>query len=214
LGTNLENHGAGGFFTLLGRADQNMKLDPTTVSTIAKQTQFQPNNIEKVIRLRQLLTEFHKHPFLRGKLVLKGGTAINLFNLGMARLSVDIDLNYIAHVSGEEMLKDRPEIAKAVQQIATGLGYRVQSGVDEHALKEVVKKALGHSHRHNDPGSGLTTMSKTCRSRRKGDFLRSKSSAPRGLPKCRPLCALRKDLVDECVKTAHLPIGKIDACTR
>jgi predicted nucleotidyltransferase component of viral defense system len=38
-------------------------------------------SLEKVIHLRQLLCEFHRHPFLKGRLVLKGGTAINLFYL-------------------------------------------------------------------------------------------------------------------------------------
>jgi predicted nucleotidyltransferase component of viral defense system len=34
-----------------------------------------------VPRLRELLTELRKHPFLSGKLVLKGGTPLNLFYL-------------------------------------------------------------------------------------------------------------------------------------
>ncbi|MCG2795115.1 MAG: nucleotidyl transferase AbiEii/AbiGii toxin family protein [Actinomycetia bacterium] len=36
-----------------------------------------------------------------GKLVLKGGTALNLFYLDMPRLSVDIDLNYIGAAGRE-----------------------------------------------------------------------------------------------------------------
>jgi len=91
-----------------------MKLDPTTINLFAKQSQFQADNIEKVVRLRQVLIELHKHPFLRGKLALKGGSAINLFYMGLPRLSVDIDLNYIHHVSRDEMLKERPEVTKAV----------------------------------------------------------------------------------------------------
>ncbi|HXN21293.1 MAG TPA: nucleotidyl transferase AbiEii/AbiGii toxin family protein [Candidatus Dormibacteraeota bacterium] len=51
-----------------------------------------------------------KHSFLRNKLVLKGGTALNLFYLDLARLSVDIDLNYIGR---EEMLSERPDVTKA-----------------------------------------------------------------------------------------------------
>src|SRR5580704_14668723 len=74
-------------------------------------------NLEKVIRLRQLLIEFHKHPFLRNRLVLKGGTAINLFYLDLARLSVDIDLNYIAPVDREKMLAERPDVVRAAEQI-------------------------------------------------------------------------------------------------
>jgi predicted nucleotidyltransferase component of viral defense system len=74
-----------------------MRLDSTRFPA-AKSTGFDAGNLEKVLRLRELLNEFHKHPFLRGKLVLKGGTALNLFYLGLARLSVDIDLNYIANI--------------------------------------------------------------------------------------------------------------------
>jgi predicted nucleotidyltransferase component of viral defense system len=113
-----------------------MKFDPSRFPTDAQTTGFQPGNLEKVLRLRELLTEFHKHTFLRGKFVLKGGTALNLFYLGLTRLSVDIDLNYIAHVNREEMLADRPDIVKAVEQIATGLGYKLQNGTDDHALRE------------------------------------------------------------------------------
>ena len=75
-----------------------MKFDPAQFRATANATGFEADNLEKLLRLRELLTEFHKHPFLRGKLVLKGGTALNLFYLDLARLSVDIDLNYVAHV--------------------------------------------------------------------------------------------------------------------
>ena len=34
------------------------------------------------------------------------------------------------------MLAERPDIVRAVDQIATGLGYRIQHGVDDHALRE------------------------------------------------------------------------------
>ena len=34
-------------------------------------------------------------PILTERLALKGGTALNVFNLALDRLSVDIDLNYI-----------------------------------------------------------------------------------------------------------------------
>jgi predicted nucleotidyltransferase component of viral defense system len=113
-----------------------MKLDAANISAIAKGTGFQADNLEKLLRLRELLTEFHKHSFLRNKLVLKGGTALNLFYLDLARLSVDIDLNYIAHVGREEMLQQRPDVTKAVEQIAYGLGYKLQKGKDEYALRE------------------------------------------------------------------------------
>lgn len=55
-----------------------MKFDRISFSKEAKATGFQADSLEKVLRLRELLDEFHKHSFLQGKLVLKGGTVLNL----------------------------------------------------------------------------------------------------------------------------------------
>ena len=56
--------------------------------------------------------------------------------LDLKRISVDIDLNYIAHIDREATQRERPEIVQAIEQIATGLKYKLQNGVDEHALRE------------------------------------------------------------------------------
>jgi predicted nucleotidyltransferase component of viral defense system len=122
-----------------------MRFDPTRFPAAAKSTGFDAGNLEKVLRLRELLNEFHKHSFLRGKLVLKGGTALNLFYLGLARLSVDIDLNYIANIGRDEMMADRADIVKAVEQITAGLGYKLQNGVDDYALREWHLIYVNHS---------------------------------------------------------------------
>ena len=113
-----------------------MKLDAAYVKRIADATGFDAAQLEKVIRLRQLLIEFRKHPFLRERLVLKGGTAVNLFYLELARLSVDIDLNYIGQLDREEMQRERPGIITATEQITKALGYKVQSSADNYALNE------------------------------------------------------------------------------
>jgi predicted nucleotidyltransferase component of viral defense system len=113
-----------------------VKLEAAYVKQIADATGFDAVQLEKVIRLRQLLIEFRKHPFVHERLVLKGGTAVNLFYLGLARLSVDIDLNYIGQLDREEMQRERPEIVKAVEQICTSLGYKLQRGADDYALTE------------------------------------------------------------------------------
>jgi predicted nucleotidyltransferase component of viral defense system len=70
-----------------------MKFTPAQIRELAQNTGFPTENLEKVLRLRELLIEFHRHTILKGKLALKGGTALNLFYLNLARLSVDIDLN-------------------------------------------------------------------------------------------------------------------------
>ncbi len=56
---------------------------------------FQKDPFEKVIRLTELLESLRSHPFLKPRIALKGGTALNLFVFDVPRLSVDIDLNYI-----------------------------------------------------------------------------------------------------------------------
>jgi hypothetical protein len=48
-----------------------MKFDAAQITKLTRETGFPADNLEKVLRLRELLTELHKHPFLRGKLVLK-----------------------------------------------------------------------------------------------------------------------------------------------
>ena len=56
-----------------------MKFDAAQSTKLARETGLLADNLEKALRLRELLTELHKHPFLSGKLVLKGGTALNLY---------------------------------------------------------------------------------------------------------------------------------------
>lgn len=42
---------------------------------------FQPRTLDKVERLLDLVDEMQRHPDLKGKLAMHGGTAINLFML-------------------------------------------------------------------------------------------------------------------------------------
>jgi predicted nucleotidyltransferase component of viral defense system len=139
-----------------------MKLDAAHLQVIASTTRFPPDNLEKVLRLRELLTEFHKHSFLRDRIVLKGGTAINLFYLDLARLSVDIDLNYIAQIEREKMLAERPDVVRAVNQIATGLRYRIQNGVDDHALREWYLGYANHTGAQDRIQVEINFLMRTC----------------------------------------------------
>jgi hypothetical protein len=67
-------------------------------------------------------TRERKHPFPRDRIVLTGRTAINPFYLDLARLSVDTDRNDIAQVESDQMLAERPDVVREVDQVATGLG--------------------------------------------------------------------------------------------
>jgi predicted nucleotidyltransferase component of viral defense system len=75
----------------------------------------------------------NSHPFLKGKLALKGGSALNLFVFNIPRLSVDIDLNYIGAVEREEMLADRPKVEQAIGAVFFREEFTVKRIPVEHA---------------------------------------------------------------------------------
>jgi predicted nucleotidyltransferase component of viral defense system len=99
----------------------------------AQITGFRPEMLEKVFHLLALLDGFARHPFLKGRLALKGGTALNLFLFDVPRLSVDIDLNYIATADRETMLVERPQIEAAIQAVCSREGLQVNRVPSDHA---------------------------------------------------------------------------------
>lgn len=87
-----------------------MRVSSEKLSAEAGSTGFRPDMLEKVAHLLGLLDALRSHPFLKGKLVLKGGTALNLFVFDVPRLSIDIDLNHVGAEEKESMLEERPKI--------------------------------------------------------------------------------------------------------
>ena len=110
-----------------------MKISIERLSAEAGATGFRPDMLEKVVHLLNLLETIRSHPFLKGKLVLKGGTALNLFVFDVPRLSVDVDLNYVGAEDRENMLAERPKIDKAIQAVFSREGFAVRRISDEHA---------------------------------------------------------------------------------
>ena len=95
-----------------------MRVSPERLQALSGETGFRLGSLEKVIRLGELVGSISRHPLLGRALALKGGTALNLGYGPPPRLSVDIDLNYVASAGRETMLQDRPEIERAVEQLA------------------------------------------------------------------------------------------------
>ena len=110
-----------------------MKISREKLLTEAEVTGFRPDVLEKAAQLLGLLDALRSHPFLKEKLVLKGGTALNLFIFDVPRLSVDIDLNYIGTEDREDMLADRPKVEQAVQAVFAREGFTVRRMPEEHA---------------------------------------------------------------------------------
>lgn len=96
-------------------------------------TGFRPEILEKVIHLLNLLETIRVHPFLKGRCALKGGTALNLFLFDVPRLSVDIDLNYIASADRSVMLEEKPKLEKALNDVFAREGFTVSRQPAEHA---------------------------------------------------------------------------------
>ena len=99
----------------------------------AASTGFPAETLEKAIRLVSLLNSLRSHPFLKTRIALKGGTALNLFIFDVPRLSVDIDLNYIGTPDRESMLAERPKLEQALQAVCGREGLAVKSLPAEHA---------------------------------------------------------------------------------
>lgn len=104
-----------------------------TLQRISIETGYQSDTVEKVLRLLDLLVEINHDPYLNGRLVLKGGTALNVFHRNLERLSVDIDLNYIGGLDRVKMESERPNIDAAIRRLLVSQGYSVHRRPDEHA---------------------------------------------------------------------------------
>lgn len=110
-----------------------MNFSSSEILPAAESTGFRPEMVEKVLQLLTLLEALNSHTFLKGKWVLKGGTALNLFILDLPRLSVDIDLNYIGALDRDEMMADRPKVEQAAEAVFSREGFTVRRAPEEHA---------------------------------------------------------------------------------
>lgn len=110
-----------------------MRVDRAILTAAAADLGARPDMVEKVMQLLHLLNSLHHHPFLRGRWVLKGGTALNLFLLDFPRLSVDVDLNYTGAIERDLMLAERPKVEQAIQAVCAREGFTVTRAPSEHA---------------------------------------------------------------------------------
>ncbi|MBN2689362.1 MAG: nucleotidyl transferase AbiEii/AbiGii toxin family protein [Gammaproteobacteria bacterium] len=125
-----------------------MKYSSEQLKNFAQESGFRAEIIEKVLLLMDLLAAFAEDNILKNSVVLKGGTALNLFYLNLPRLSVDIDLNYIGEIDREKMLLDRDVIEARIVDICKMQGFTIYRKPTVHAGGKVVWRypsALGNS---------------------------------------------------------------------
>lgn len=94
------------------------------IEKVAREHNYTVNNVEKVLRLSFILDDLNTMPEFKGKLLLKGGTAINLVAFDkLRRLSVDLDLDFAENLSKVEMQKEREKINEALDKYSQENGY-------------------------------------------------------------------------------------------
>jgi|AntAceMinimDraft_4_1070372.scaffolds.fasta_scaffold64669_2 predicted nucleotidyltransferase component of viral defense system len=117
----------------------------------AKQRGYRPEILEKVYHLLDLLELFMDIPYLQRRLVLKGGTAINLFcSDQLPRLSLDIDLNYINACGRDEMVREKQELESIILDVLRRRRYELHRHPRAHAGGKMVlvyRSALGNKGR-------------------------------------------------------------------
>lgn len=110
-----------------------MRISREKLMSESASTGFRSEMLEKVINLLSLLEGLQSHPYLRDRIVLKGGTALNLFLFDIPRLSVDIDMNYIGASDRETMLAERPRVEQAVAAVCGREGLSIERMPEDHA---------------------------------------------------------------------------------
>ena len=110
-----------------------MRLSRERLQREAATTGFRVEILEKVAHLLELLDGFNRHPYMKGRLALKGGTALNLFVFDAPRLSIDIDVNYVGQLDREAMLAERPEVERALEAVCGRADIAVERAPGSHA---------------------------------------------------------------------------------
>lgn len=105
----------------------------------AKTNHYKPEILEKVYQLLSVLNDLVSNPYLREKIVLKGGTALNLFYFDkIPRMSVDIDLNYIGQLDRNSMLEERPVLTDAINKIFLQKQFELDRNPNRHAGSKMI----------------------------------------------------------------------------
>lgn len=113
---------------------------------LSEETGFHKDVIEKVHRLITILEFINGNAFLRDRLVLKGGTALNLTIFNLPRLSVDIDLDFHSYDSRDTVLKERGKVRELLHEHLKRTGYEIsKKSKDYFALESIVARFQNNS---------------------------------------------------------------------
>lgn len=104
------------------------EYDKKQIQQIAAEHSYTATNVEKVIRLCLILDDLNNLDEFAGKLLLKGGTAINLVAFDeLPRLSVDLDLDFAVNLSKDDMMVERYKINNYISSYAENAYYTLSN---------------------------------------------------------------------------------------
>ncbi len=109
-----------------------MNYSKQYLSELSTKTNFLKDNLEKVLRLAEILKFLNTDNVFKGKLAIKGGTAINLTAIELPRLSVDIDLDFTENLSKEDIGEVKDKFTKRLTDYMWQEGYSLMVNPREH----------------------------------------------------------------------------------
>lgn len=114
----------------------NLSLSRERIQSLSGETGYKPDMLEKAAHLIALLDLISHDDYLKDRVVLKGGTALNLFYFDLPRLSIDIDLNYIGSLDAEIMKTEREQIERVLAAMCKRLKLDFAKLPDEYACRK------------------------------------------------------------------------------
>lgn len=113
-------------------------------------TGFHKDVIEKVHRLIMVLEFINSNSFLKERLVLKGGTALNLTIFNLPRLSVGIDMDFHSHADRNTVLEERKVVGGILVEYLEREGYRISPKSKGHASLDSLVAGYVNNAGNND----------------------------------------------------------------
>lgn len=95
------------------------------IERISNERHFIKTNVEKVLRLYDILEYINTDKDLKTKFALKGGTAINLLISSVPRLSVDIDLDVAQNIKKDELVNLRNVFKRELLRFIDENNYKI-----------------------------------------------------------------------------------------
>ena len=119
-----------------------MEFSRQYLVALASKTNFIKDTLEKVLRLSEVLKFLNTDIVFKGKLALKGGTAINLTAVELPRLSVDIDLDFTENISKDEFCRDNGKRKELWEKYRNKITVPLNTWGAGHAIMRVSDKGV------------------------------------------------------------------------